>query len=436
MVLTALLKEALETDVLVIGAGVLGLSSAYFLKKRDPSRKVVVVERFSGPGQGNSAKSEGGYRNLFASETNFLLADSSIDWFHHLQEDLNYDIGLHELGYLWLLPEEEYQERRGPFEACRRRGARVLEYDSEELKTMLPDLVTDFGESEEPEIMGLEQVELGVFGPKCGSVDADRLVKAYESEFLKIGGEIHYNTEATKLMHDPVEPLGIPGEPFVWQESRIAGAETSKGKILAETTVVACGVWAAKILDPIGFDCLMRPKKRQIFAFKDPKLGKLLNTHDFNDDNSLPVTILPTAGILLKGEVSEGSIWLACADNLGRKFELEDDPQPEDDYYSNNIYHALVQYLPCFQDVRPANSWAGQYDINGFDQTPVVEAGPGLIYVGASSGSGIMKCDALGRIVDAVNEEKEYATLYGGRGFKVSDIGIAKRQVEQETLVV
>ena len=426
----------METDVLVVGAGILGLSSAYYMKKRDQSRKVIVVEKLSGPGQGNSAKSEGGYRNLFASETNYLLADSTIDWFHHLQEDLNYDIGLHELGYLWLLPEDEYRERREPFDVAKKRGARVLEYSSEELKQLIPDLITEFDDSEDSQMMGLEDVEMGVFGPNCGSVDVDRLVKAYEAEFLKIGGEIHYNTDAMKLLHDPVEPLGIPGEPFVWQESRIAGAETSKGKILAETTVVACGTWASKILDPIGFDCLMKPKKRQIFAFKDPKLSRLLNTKDFNEDNKLPVTILPTAGILLKGEVSEESIWLACADNLGRKFELEDDPKPEDDYYSNNIYHALVQYLPCFEDVRPANSWAGQYDINGFDQTPVVEAGPGIIYVGAASGSGIMKSDALGRIVDAVNEEKEYATLYGGRGFKVSDLSVGNRRVERETLVV
>jgi glycine/D-amino acid oxidase-like deaminating enzyme len=426
----------LETDVLVVGAGVLGLSSAYYIKKRDPSQKVVVVEKLSGPGQGNSAKSEGGYRNLFASEINYLLADSTIDWLHHMQEDLEYDIGLHELGYLWLLPEDEYQQRREPFQVTKKRGARVLEYSSEELKQMMPDLVTEFGESEESDVMGLEDIELGVFGPKCGSVDVDRLVKAYESEFLKIGGEIHYNTDVSKLLHDPVEPLGIPGEPMVWQESRIAGADTTKGRILAETTVVACGTWAGKLLDPIGFDCLMRPKKRQIFAFKDQKLSRLLNTKDFNDDNKLPVTILPTAGILLKGEVSEESIWLACADNLGRKFELEDDPKPEDDYYSNNIYHALVQYLPCFEDVRPANAWAGQYAINGFDQTPIVEASPGLIYVGAASGSGIMKSDALGRVVDAVNEDKEYATLYGGRGFKCSDLSVGKRRVERETLVV
>jgi len=33
----------MECDVLVIGAGILGLSSAYYLKKENPGKKVVVI---------------------------------------------------------------------------------------------------------------------------------------------------------------------------------------------------------------------------------------------------------------------------------------------------------------------------------------------------------------------------------------------------------
>jgi len=65
-----------------------------------------------------------------------------------------------------------------------------------------------------------------------------------------------------------------------------------------------------------------------------------------------------------------------------------------------------VKYFPCFEDVRPMNMWAGQYAVNGFDELPVVAPAPGMIYVGAASGSGIMKCDSIARIV---------AALYGGR---------------------
>lgn len=103
----------------------------------------------------------------------------------------------------------------------------------------------------------------------------------------------------------------------------------------------------------------MRPKKRQIFVFKDPKLKGLLEVKELNEYGALPLTILPRAGVYLKGELTEGSIWLGCADDLGRSFGLEDDPQPEEDYYTDNIYHVLVKYFPCFKDVRPVNMWAG-----------------------------------------------------------------------------
>jgi glycine/D-amino acid oxidase-like deaminating enzyme len=138
----------------------------------------------------------------------------------------------------------------------------------------------------------------------------------------------------------------------------------------------------------------------------------------------------------MKPDISEGSIWLACADGFGRKYGLEDDPQPEGDLYSNNVYHALVRYLPCFKDVRPVNMWAGQRAVNGYDMIPVVAPAPGMIYVGAATGNGILKCDALGRIVAALHADEEEAELYDGRRFRVSDIGIDSRNIDRETFKV
>lgn len=156
----------------------------------------------------------------------------------------------------------------------------------------------------------------------------------------------------------------------------------------------------------------------------------------FNKYDALPLTVLPRAGVYLKAELTEGSIWLGCADNIGRGFKLEDDPQPEEDYYTNNIYHILVRYYPCFEDLRPVNMWAGQYAINGYDGIPVVADYPGLIYVGAASGSGIMKCDALGRIVGATHAWREHAELYNGVKFRCSDLGIHKRNVDREEFII
>lgn len=426
----------MECDTLIIGAGIMGLSTAYYMKKRDPSNKILVIDRYAGPGQGNSAKSEGGFRNIFTSETNYLLADSSIDFFFHMEEELGYNLKMEAIGYLWLFSEEQYEKIRLAVEGLKARGVELEVYTREEIEAKVPSLMTDFGDDEEAELLGLKNVDYGVYGKKCGSLDADALVRAYEAEFLKLGGEVKYNTEATELIVKPEMELGIPGEPFVWQEKVIAGAKTSDNEIMADTTVVACGVWANQLMDPVGLDCFQRPKKRQLFAFKEPKLDPVMRTVNLNHENALPLVVLPTAGIFLKVELTEGSIWLGCADTIPRKFELEEDPQAEDDYYTNNIYHALVMYFGEFEDVRPMNSWAGQYAINSFDETPVIYGENGFIYVGCGSGSGIMKGDAIGRVADALWAGEVEAELHGGRKLPVAKIGVKNRAVEREEFVI
>jgi len=422
-------------DILVIGAGVLGLSSAYYMKKRDPSKNIIVIDKYSGPGQGNSAKSEGGFRNIFTSETNYLLSDASIEAFKELEEK-GHDIKLEFIGYLWLFSQRQYDSIKPAIEAVTKRGNSVRVYSKDDLREMIPALVTDFEEDEEAELLGIEDVAMGVYGEKCGGLDADALVRAYERMFIELGGEVMYNTEAKELLVKPEEELGLPGEPFVWQEKKIVGVSTNKGEIIAEKTVLAIGAWANTLLEPVGMDSFQRPKKRQIFAFKDPKLVQLLEIKGFNEHDVMPLTILPKANILFRPELSEGSIWLACADEMGRKFELEEDPQAEEDYYTNDIYYVLVKYFPCFEDVRPMNMWAGQYAINSLDETPVLFENPGLYYIGAASGSGIMKADSLSRILDALVAGEEEAELFGGRKFRVSDLGIKKRHVEHEEFVI
>jgi len=422
-------------DILVIGAGAIGLSSALHLKRLNPSKSVLVIDRLGGPGQGNTAKCAGIFLNLATTELNFSLSDSTIDWFYHLQGDLGHKLGLTRYGYLYLLDEDRYKRVERPIEEARNLGVEIQTYEKEEVEGLLPDLATGFAD-EETELMGLKPVEYGVLTKKCGSIDADGLTRGLEAEFLKLGGEVSYNTTAERLIVKPRNEIGLDGEPFVWQDIHITGAETSRGEIQAGKTVVAAGTWSERLLDPIGFDTLMRPKSRSIFVFKDPKLDRLRNAQGFSETGLLPFTSIPEISVYLKVEPSEGSIWLGCADDFGRRYGLEDDPQPERGLYEDNIYHALVKYLPCFQNLRPLNSWTGQRAMNRLDKTPVVAQAPGMIYVGSATGYGVTKCDALGRTVAAAYADEEEAELYGGRRIAVSDLSIENRKKVKETFKV
>jgi len=424
-------------DVVIVGAGIIGLSCAYHLKSENPDLKIVVLDKAAAAGQGDTAKSAGAVRNVFTSEVNRLLADTSLDFYSHVQEDLGFNLDLDFVGYLWLLNYEEFRRLEGLLDSVKREGVRVRVWEKEDLRDMIGGMNMDFSESdEEARVLGLGSIFKGLQGIKCGTVSPDLIVNFYEQEFRKAGGSIMYNTKVESLLLEPTTKLGIPSEPVVWQDKRIVGVKTQGGNVYAETTVVATGRWTSKLLDSVGIDSRIKPKKRQIFSLRGPKIEALLETKGFNEHSLMPFTILPRAGVLMRPERAERGFWVGAADELGRAFMFEEDPQPERDYYTYNIYPILSKYFPHFKDVTPTNMWAGQYDVNTMDANPYIFEEAGIIVAAGLSGSGIMKADAVGRMVAALYAKKKHAELYGGRAIKVSRLGVAERDVGIERFVL
>jgi FAD-dependent oxidoreductase domain-containing protein 1 len=426
-----------EYDALVVGAGILGLSTAYHIKKKYPNAEILLVDKLDVAGQANTARSAGAFRCLFYSRTNFTLADSSAEFYRHLQDDLGVNLKLRWAGYLWFFDEEGYRRMQPVLKDLAGKGFEYKEYDGKELAEKL-SVQINLTDDEEARLMGLGNVHKGVFIPKAGFIDVDSLVKFYESEFVKLNGKIQYGTEVKNIVVEPREPLGVPGEPFFWQNSRAVGVNTNQGIIRAKKTIVAAGAWIPSLLDPLGIECYIKPKKRQIFSVKakTDALKKLLLTKDFSSAGCLPFTILPRPSVYFKPALEEDAFWLSYGDEFPRAFELEEDPQTEENFYRYGIYQVLVKYFPQFRDCQPFSAFAGLYAVNTLDGQPVIFEENDLMVVGGASGSGIMKAEAIGRIVAALYSGEEYAVLYGDRKFKVSDLGLKNRCVEAERLVI
>ncbi|MEM2117742.1 MAG: FAD-binding oxidoreductase [Candidatus Bathyarchaeia archaeon] len=424
-------------DVLVVGAGILGLSTAYHIKNKNPKLNILVVDKLGAAGQGSTAKSAAAFRCLFYSRTNFALADSSVEFYKHVQNDLGYDLKLRWAGYLWLFDDNGYHKMLPVLKDLANRGFKYKEYEGSDLAKKLC-LNTDFSRDEEAQMMGLGNVYKGIFIPKAGFIDVDSLVKFYESEFLKLGGKIQYNTAVTELVVEPRKPLGMPGEPYFWQDAIVTGAKTNKGFIRAEKTIVAAGAWVSQFLDPLGIDCFVKAKKRQVFSVKanTEALRKLLFTKEFTNVGCLPFTIFPKPSTYIRPNPEEEAFWLAYADEFPRAFKIEDNPEPEENYYQYGLYQVTVKYFPQFSGCQPFSAFAGLYEINTIDGQPLVFEENGVMVVGGASGSGIMKADAIGRIAAALYNGEEYALLYGDRKFKVSDLGLKHRNVEPEKLII
>jgi glycine/D-amino acid oxidase-like deaminating enzyme len=426
-----------ECDAFIVGAGIVGLSTAYHLKSKNPQLDVLVVDKLGAAGQGSTAKSAAAFRCLFTSRTNFALADSSAEFYRHVQDELKFDLKLRWAGYLWFFDQEGYGKMLPVLRDLSSRGFKYVEYSEGELAKKL-DMKTNLSNDEEAQIMGLRNVHKGILIPKAGLIDVDSLVKFYESEFLKLGGKIQYNTQVNEIIVEPRRPLGMPGEPYFWQDTLITGAKTSKGLIKAKKTIIAAGAWTAQLLDPLGIECFIKAKKRQIFSIKaksDP-LRKLLFSKEFTNTGCLPFTILPKPSAYIRPAPEEDAFWLAYADEFPRAFEVEDNPEPEENYYTYGLYQVFVKYFPQFIDCQPFSAFAGFYEINTIDGQPLIFEENDLMVVGGASGSGILKADAIGRIATALFNGEGYALLYGDKEFKVSDLGLKNRNVEPEKLVI
>lgn len=426
-----------EYDAVVVGAGILGLATAYHIKRMKPKDKILLIDKMSAAGQGNTAKSAAMFRCFFYSKTNLTLADTSVEFYKFIQETLDVNLKIKWIGYLWLFGEEDYKWVSPLLKEMAAKNMQYRIYEAEELANML-QIRTNVMQDEDSKIMGLVNVDKGVFIPKAGAIDVDALVKFYESNFLKLGGKTQYSTEAKNLVVEPCMPLGMPGEPYFWQESKVTGIITNRGIIKAKKTILATGAWMESLLNLIGINVHVKPKKRQIFSIKaeTEELRKLLWVEGFNPEGCLPFTILPKPRVYIKPAIEENSLWLCYGDEFPRAFQLEEDPQPEENFYKYGIYQVLTKYFPQFIGSQPSSSFAGLYAINTIDGQPVVFEENGLLVVGGPSGSGIMKADALGRIAASLYVGEEYATLYGDKKFKVSDLSIKERNVELEKLVI
>jgi FAD-dependent oxidoreductase domain-containing protein 1 len=440
-----------HVDVLVVGAGVLGIASAFHLQSNNPSKKILVIDNLGGPGQAGTGRSAAMFRNTFTSYDNQVLANSSIEYYLSLQRGSGVDLGLELVGYLWLMSDRQFRANAKNVEKMTRNGIELRTYTRDELRQSIAGISTTFDSSDpEAAAVNLEDVDAAVFGVKCGKLEPDRLTKFYYNQFTARGGQSRFNTRATGLLIEPRKKLGIEGEPFIWQEQEIAGVQTKglfEGEIYAEKIVLAGGAWNNVLLEPIGLDGYVKSKKRQIFQISvanRPKLREMLFTKGFNDYGVIPFVVLPKCGIYAKPVRMGEQLWIGCDDELNRAFiDTPDfDPArytPEPSYYQNGVYPVLSSYFPHFRDINPSGMWAGLIAYNTLDYLPYVfESGGNLIVVGGDSGSGIMKADSLGRVVEALYRlgPDSEALLYGNVSYPVSKLGVKKRSVEREEWVL
>ncbi len=396
-----LISTIMKYDVIVIGAGITGLTSAYHMKKRYPDLKMLVVEKASTFSQGNTAKSAAAFRDFFSLRENQIMAQASIDFYKHLQNDLNIDLGMKFCGYLFLFDSEKDEDF-------------VSKYPHS--KIIYEDLSKIFNmeiSGETKKIMDIDSIKTAIIDSNAGIIEPDLMSQYYYNELIQMGVEVKFNTEVKKLGIEPENSLNYPGEPFNWQKSSIKYIETPKEKIYSDFFVLCTDVWTTDLLDPIGIDSHLRPKKRQIFQLTSPGIKEIINKNEFNDSGVFPFTIFPS-GVYARPYPQASAFWTSLADDINRDYSFTEKPEPEPEFYTYNIKPIFDTYFPAFQNSKITSSWAGYYSYNTIDFMPYIFNALNMVIVSGTTGGGIMKGDSIGRVVAARYNHEKTTKLYNG----------------------
>ncbi len=452
-------------DFIIVGAGILGAATAKYLKEQvSKDKKILLIDKYSGCGQGNTSKSNACFRNVFDTTLNIELCNASIEYYKHVEKNSN--LGLKEVGYLWLLTEEQMKrrhEKRITVESDETKYS-LLDFlenhkvsfsimSQEELKTIFPTLRIEGGnESQEKEI------RYGLFGKECGTLSPDLLVKYYEQAYRDQMGETKYGYEVTEiLLKEKEERFDKDYFPTVWRKPEIAGIKVrnvktqEEGYILGKNVILCTGAWINQLLYKIGIHIGVNAKKRQLFRINN-KREFVINKGFQNKFSSVPFIILPEGGVFIKPISENGSVDVGCSDDIGRPFEQEpvinkrynsfknnlDNPQGELEFYQTDVLPVLKTYFPGeFNEKVPIeHPSAGMYAYS-LDKFPVITKELGSLYIcTGASGSGIMKGDAIARINVANILGQEQCTLFNGTTIRVKNFALHGRRVPEETLIL
>lgn len=402
-------------DFAILGAGVIGTSTAYHLKRLLPNCRILVIDRERRPGSGNTARSTALFRNIFSSSTSRDLTASSIEFYQSLGKDIQCKTN----GYLWLFSDEQWDEL-----APARRTLNDKESGIEELSG---DRIHDlFPINTEPKDV-LPNIGHGLFGHRCGSLSPIALTQFYADGFSAMGGEIRLSTDVVAIELNNRSTMHAPWS----QDSGVSALVDKAGtRIRAEKYIFAAGAWTQQVLGKIGVYTGVLPKKRQLFGLHVDN-----RRHFVRSDTVAPIVILPAGGVHIKPVLERNLLIVGMASDLGVPFEIGDNEASEENY-NQGIRPVLAHYFPALGNAPIQVKWAGYYAYHWPDQNPVIESEANLMWVSGTSGSGIMKADALGRIAAAKALGTETAELFDGATFRVADLSLRNRQVDTELFVI
>lgn len=225
----------------IIGGGIIGLASAYYLSQYDVD--VTVLEK-STIGAGSTDRANGGIRAQFSSPVSAALSMESIKVWERFAVEFDTDIEYRRPGYLFLAQAESTAEQF--HENVRKQNE--LGVDSE-------FLTPQQAKEHCPELHD-EQFVGATYCPTDGFADPHLGLQGFSIAANEAGVDIQTKVAVTDVLCNAESVVGV---------------ETDAGTIEADYVVNAAGAWAAHVGEMAGLELPVSPKRRQLMVV-DPEI--------------------------------------------------------------------------------------------------------------------------------------------------------------------
>lgn len=345
-------------DVAVVGGGVIGLAIARELRLAGVG-DVLVLERGPAPGQGSSARANGGVRAQFTTRPNIEFSLASIDAFEHWQRDSRGTFAFQQVGYL-LLTGTRAGERglRAACELQRSLGVDTEWLSAEEVLQRAPFLRAD-------------ALRAGTFHRRDGFLDPHGVVSFLANECRRLSVEIRTNAGLLAIEHSAGAPYAL---------------QTTAGDARADVVVNAAGPDAAGVAAMRRQELPVHPVRRNLAYVQAPAA------------DLIPMCVDLDTGVLVRREVGGGYV-LAYSNP-------DDPPSREtslDPAFLRELGERVGNRFPFLErlEIDPRQCWAGLYPETP-DHHAIVGAfdgEPAFVHCAGFGGHGLMHSPAAARAV-------------------------------------
>ncbi len=319
-----------EYDIVIIGGGGHGLSTAYYLAKEFSITNVAVVEK-GWLGSGNIGRNTTIIRSNYLLSGNLPFYEFSLKLWEDLEQDFNYNAMVSQRGILNLYHSDAQRDaftRRG--NAMRLAGADATMLNQDEVRQLYPFL--NFDNARFPILGGLMQ-------KRGGTVRHDAVAWGYARGADSRGVDLIQNCEVTGL---------------TIKNNRCMGVETTKGTIRAKKIAVCVAGSSSRIMAMANRRLPIESHVLQAFVSEGLK-------------PVMPGVVAFGAGHFYASQSDKGGlVFGGDIDGYNTYAQRGNLPVVED------VCEECVNLMPIFGRARLLRSWGGVMDMS-MDGSPIID---------------------------------------------------------------